>query len=140
MNTLVSFIMKYLGGKVVKRWWRRYTNKKVPEIRLTGPQSFSSKTAVVELLEDGRSVRMYHDLSYTDSEGKVWTVPKGDISNGATITRFFWRIIGSPLTGYYRLPSLFHDYLCKQTHYNWRTIHALYYEMCVVCGVSKWKA
>ncbi len=39
----------------------------------------------------------------------VCVAPKGMPTDGASIPRVFWRLIGSPFTGPYRRPAVFHD-------------------------------
>lgn len=40
---------------------------------------------------------------------RVCLAPKGMATDGASIPRVFWRLIGSPWTGKYRRPAIFHD-------------------------------
>lgn len=49
------------------------------------------------------------ELRYVDPAGRVWTVPAGFITDGASIPTPLWALIGSPFTGKYRIPALFHD-------------------------------
>lgn len=44
-----------------------------------------------------------------------YKVPIGFISDGASIPRFAWTIIGAPWSGRYTKASVIHDYLCE-TH------------------------
>jgi len=39
----------------------------------------------------------------------VFLAPKGMRTDGASIPRFFWRVVGSPFTGKYRRAAIFHD-------------------------------
>ena len=51
------------------------------------------------------------ELSYTTEKDRVYTVPIGFITDGASIPKIFWSFIGSPFTGLYRRAALIHDYL-----------------------------
>lgn len=46
-----------------------------------------------------------------------FTVPKGYCYDGATIPRFFWRIIGSNTDNTFLIPALIHDVLCEHHEY-----------------------
>ena len=46
-----------------------------------------------------------------------FTIPKGYKYDGATIPRFFWRIIGSNTDNTFLIPALIHDVLCENHHY-----------------------
>jgi len=39
----------------------------------------------------------------------IFLAPQGMITDGASIPRYFWRVIGSPFTGKYRRAAVFHD-------------------------------
>lgn len=44
-------------------------------------------------------------------------IPKGYCYDGATIPRFFWRIIGSNTDNTFLIPALVHDVLCENHDY-----------------------
>lgn len=44
-------------------------------------------------------------------------IPKGYCFDGASIPRFFWRIIGSNTDNKYLIPALIHDVLCEHHNY-----------------------
>lgn len=68
---------------------------------------------VIELQPDGVNVVVLEPFTYHDPDGKAWTVPAGTVSDGASIPRPLWTLIGSPLTGKYRRIALVHDYLYR---------------------------
>lgn len=41
--------------------------------------------------------------------GLTIVCPAGMVTDGASIPRFFWRVIGSPWSGLYREPAVVHD-------------------------------
>ena len=47
----------------------------------------------------------------------VFIIPKGYCFDGATVPRFFWRIIGSNTDNSFLIPALIHDVLCENHHY-----------------------
>jgi hypothetical protein len=70
---------------------------------------------VTRWLCDGRNMQLVEDFSYTDPAGKVWSVPAGFITDGASIPKCLWSAVGGPFEGVYRNASIPHDYVCK-TH------------------------
>ncbi|MEK9810377.1 MAG: DUF1353 domain-containing protein [Candidatus Nanopelagicales bacterium] len=94
----------------------------------------------VEWLDNGRDMRLLESLTYTDQNGQQWKALEGDIIDGASIPRFFWRLIGSPFVGRYRRASVIHDVYCKTQIHESPAIHALFHEMMLVDGVSQWVA
>lgn len=83
--------------------------------------------------------RTLHFLSYKTKCGDVWCVPKGFITDGASIPRIFWSLIGSPFTGLYRRAALIHDYFyyTKLTP-RWYA-DKIFLECMKDLGVSYWK-
>lgn len=57
---------------------------------------------------DADSYRLRRDYSVT-VDGVTYLAPEDMITDGASIPRFFWRLIGSPFTGRYRGPAVIHD-------------------------------
>ena len=47
----------------------------------------------------------------------VFLIPKGYIWDGASIPRFFWRLIGSSTDNKFLIPSLIHDVVCENHDY-----------------------
>lgn len=44
--------------------------------------------------------------------GKIW-VPVGYVSDGASVPRLFWRVIGHPFSPLFIRPALIHDIRCE---------------------------
>lgn len=91
--------------------------------------------------EPDREMKLLSDLAFIDSTGKKWLAPKGAIVDGASIPSIFWnKFIGPPFVGDYRRASIVHDFACQKKAENWRDTHRMFYEACLVGGVSKSKA
>ena len=60
---------------------------------------------------DGGHYRLLKPYLYTTKDGSAIIVPKGYITNGADIPRFFWRIY-PPFSPEYMPAVIVHDYLC----------------------------
>jgi hypothetical protein len=98
----------------------------------------------VEILSDGINMRLSHDFAYIDKAGGAHVARKGLKTNGGSIPRIFWRVIGSPWTGQRRYAYVIHDQECtdvyelpasKQTEARKKADDMLY-EMCRFLGDS----
>jgi hypothetical protein len=50
----------------------------------------------------GREMRLLRSVTYTDPAGVAWNAPEGFVTDGASIPRVFWSIVGGPFEGPYR--------------------------------------
>lgn len=105
----------------------------------TGSGRFLDKL-VVEILEDGRKMKLVSEYRYPDQKNQLWIVPAGAVVDGASIPRALWSIVGSPMTGKYRAASVVHDYFCDTKSQNWSVVHRVFYEAMLVSGVEKVQA
>lgn len=103
------------------------------------PSSWSGPVKV-EWLLDGREMRLIETLTYCDGNGQLWRAYADDVIDGASIPRFFWRLIGSPFVGKYRRASVIHDVYCKTKVVDSVDLHGLFHEMMLADGVSRWTA
>ncbi|MDQ6861624.1 MAG: DUF1353 domain-containing protein, partial [Verrucomicrobiota bacterium] len=94
----------------------------------------------VELLEDGRRLRLLNDLTYTDPAGLAWLAPAGWVVDGASIPKQFWSYIGGPLEGRYRNASIFHDVACDKRDRPWDDAAVMFYNAMRCGGVDETKA
>jgi hypothetical protein len=94
----------------------------------------------VSLLKDGRNTELLVDVTYTDPAGKMWSAPKGFISDGASIPRAFWSIVGGPWDGPYRNAAIVHDHYCVTKSEPSLAVHRMFYAACRAEGVSEVKA
>ncbi|MEQ1648340.1 MAG: caspase family protein [Hyphomicrobiaceae bacterium] len=87
-------------------------------------------------LANGRDMELTAPISYLDSKGVDWSVPKGTIVDGASIPRALWSVVGSPFTGKYRKASVVHDYYCQTMKRPWKEVHQTFYEAAMTEGNS----
>jgi len=83
-------------------------------------------------------------LCYFDKESN-WaiTVLPGARTDGASIPRFFWRIVGGPFSGRYIAAALIHDQLYKAQGsglMHRKEVDNIFKRAMLSCGVSQWKA
>lgn len=92
-------------------------------------------------MNDGpRQMRLLKPFCYIDSAGQKWPVPKGASTDGASIPRILWSLIGGPFEGHYRKPAVVHDYYCDVRVRPWPDVHYMFYEAMLVAGVSETQA
>lgn len=97
-------------------------------------------TVKVEWVEGtDRLMMLMEDICYIDKFGVKWNGFKGDLIDGASIPRFFWRVIGSPFVGRYRRASVIHDVYCTKKTRPFKRVHAVFNEMMITDNVPKVK-
>lgn len=90
--------------------------------------------------EDGdRDMELMRTFKFKDSDGKVWTAPRGTIINGASIPAALWTF-GPPYIGGYRFASVVHDHYCVTQTETWQATHFMFYEACRAGGVGLLKS
>ncbi len=103
--------------------------------------AYYTTTVVVEWLQDEkRRMRLMHPVSFFDASGIEWIAKEGDVIDGASIPRFFWRFIGSPFVGKYRRASVIHDVYCMNKIRPHKQVHQMFYEGMLVDQVHPKKA
>ncbi len=78
-------------------------------------------------------------LIYETLSGNLIIVPQGFISDGASIPRFFWRLIGSPWSGKYGRAAVVHDFMCFSKEFTRKQADIVFYESMKELGVPYWK-
>jgi hypothetical protein len=92
------------------------------------------------IADESRMMRLKEDFSFIDGSGKKWLAPEGSLIDGASIPRFFWRVIGSPFFGHFRRASVIHDVYCVTKSEPYKKVHKMFYNAMIADGVSKRKA
>lgn len=90
--------------------------------------------------KDSRLMRLEEDFIYIDNKAIKWIAPKGSISDGASIPRQLWSIMGAPLSGRYRRAAVLHDVYCKNQLVPHEQVHKMFHEAMLDDGVSPTKA
>ena len=92
-----------------------------------GPGRFEGKLVLLPS-DDGRTMKVMERFSYSDWEGNKLTAEPGFISDGATIPRAAWSIIGGPWDGKYRNAAVIHDVGCVNHKYTWQITDLMFYQ------------
>lgn len=70
-----------------------------------------------ETLPGGKRVSLLSELAVPTPLG-ILIVPKGFITDGASIPRWAWPLVGPPLAGPHFKAAVVHDYLCDRAKEN----------------------
>lgn len=81
-------------------------------------------------------IALLRPFSYTDSKGQLWKVPEAYLSNGATIPRELWNIVGPPMSSRYVRAAVIHDYFCETQDRPWEEVHNMFLEAAVASGTD----
>lgn len=84
---------------------------------------------------------LHEELWVARNITNVVTVPVGYETDGASIPRWCWPIIGPPIRSEYLIPSVVHDYLCDSAEsYEHRVMaDAAFFALLHRYGVPRWK-
>jgi len=98
---------------------------------------FNGNTVIERVNHD--TYRLVSTLSFTNSK-YVITVKPGVITDGASIPRFAWSLIGCPLSGKYVGSAIIHDALYDSQILSRQEADRIFYDMLLHNGVSKFIA
>ena len=85
---------------------------------------------------DGISMTLLNELTYTDPNGIVWIAPAGSQVDGASIPRYAWSVMGGPFEGKYRNASVLHDVAYGERKRPWQDCDRMFYNAMRCSGVS----
>ena len=94
----------------------------------------------VEFTEDGRNMRLMSPVAFVGPNGRRWDAPSGMLTDGASIPRFAWTLIGGPFEGKYRNAAIIHDRYCDTRTRTWQDTHEVFFHAMVASGVSNSQA
>jgi Protein of unknown function (DUF1353) len=77
------------------------------------------------LLDGGFELEQH--FYYIDSEGRTWQVRAPHTTDGASIPRIFWPLIGHPFEGKYTYAAVVHDYFCYRRFPSYPQVHRNFY-------------
>lgn len=74
---------------------------------------FGSKYVTLDHHTSGKPyATLRYGFSYTDKQGKTHRASSGMITDGLTVPRFFWRVIGAPMLNRFLPAAIIHDHYC----------------------------
>ncbi len=117
---------------------------KVEDLHITIPHLKPVET------DEGYRFELVNDITLTarvDDQDYTYTVPKGYVTDGASIPRAIWSIIGSPYQPQFIRAAIIHDLMCnqydalpKKSKIHLITMSELFYHILRHNGVSRLKA
>lgn len=90
--------------------------------------------------DGGRQIELLRPLVFRDVNFETVVVPEGFRSDGASIPRALWWLMGHPLGGLYRRAAVIHDYECVTKTLPWQYVHNRFYRSMRADGTSHIRA
>jgi hypothetical protein len=97
-------------------------------------------TLQLQPLGDGIHMQVVQVFSYSDTEGHSLGADKGFVTDGASIPRVFWSIVGGPFDGKYVGAAVIHDVGCTNHKYTWEITDRMFYYAMLDLGVESKQA
>lgn len=88
----------------------------------------------------GDNLVVDHDFGFYDSEGLLWQVHQGDITNGASIPSILKPIVGQSFQETYLKAAVLHDVYCVSKVRSWQQTARMFYQAMTTNGVPWYKA
>lgn len=89
---------------------------------------------------DGRSMKILKPFAFIDKNTVRWSVPSGTETDGASIPKQFWTIMGGPFEGSYRDAAVVHDRYCDARTRRWEDTHTMFHDAMLASGVGSTRA
>lgn len=90
------------------------------------------------IMEDlpGQRRKLLKTLEFEDPTGGLWIVPKGYISDGASIPKILWSFAGGSWSDDYSDAAIVHDRYCDTMERSWEATHRVFYDAMRSRGLS----
>ena len=88
-------------------------------VKMRFEEMFPLGLPVLRPIPGTRNYELMSDFVYVRGNGKVIFIPKGFVTDGASIPRLFWRLVGDPFAPDYICAAVVHDFLWRQS-FSWR--------------------
>ncbi|HTV53686.1 MAG TPA: DUF1353 domain-containing protein [Terriglobia bacterium] len=85
---------------------------------------------------DGVHMKVLELYSYKDAYGHILSAQPGFPTDGASIPRALWTVVGSPFTGKYVGAAVIHDVGCESHKYSWQVTDRMFYDAMLDLGVG----
>ncbi len=96
--------------------------------------------ADVRLVTDAPVVALLAPLRWEDADGTVHVVPTGFRSDGASVPRLAWWLLGHPLERRIRRAAILHDHQCATRREPSAVVHARFRAALLADGTRPWRA
>lgn len=99
-----------------------------------------SPTITTEWSHDGWTMLVINGFQFVDEALRIWPVPAGFITDGASIPTVLWSVVGSPFTGQYRIAAVLHDAAYSTLGVDRLDADRMLFEAARTFGCAWWKA
>lgn len=89
--------------------------------------------------EPGGDWKLQVKFGYHSSKHHTIVVPAGFVTDGASIPRWAWSLVGGPMSGRYVWAAVIHDYLYVKHLVKRNVADWIFWDAMRVSGVSFWK-
>jgi hypothetical protein len=95
------------------------------------------------------TMTLYIDFAFYDPDGKRWSVPKGEPTDGASIPKVLWTVLGHPFDPDFINAAIIHDHFCREADQSEtrelrdklrKEADVMFYYACKADGCSRVKA
>ena len=93
-------------------------------------------TLKLQPVGDGVHMSVLETFSYSDAYGHILSAQPGFVTDGASIPRALWTVVGSPFTGKYIGAAVIHDVGCVSHKYSWELTDRMFYDAMLDLKVS----
>ncbi len=107
-----------------------------PKPEVYKPGQFSGVLRL-QPLGDGVHMIVLNNYAYVDGYKRTLDAAPGFSTDGASIPRALWTLVGSPFTGKYIGAAVIHDVGCVSHKYTWQETHRMFYEAMLDSGVDQ---
>jgi hypothetical protein len=113
----------------------------IPELPATnGRDRFEGRLLLEPTDASGMVMRLGEEFAYVDPNGKRWVAPAGLETDGASIPRLLYSVVGPPFDGSYLKAAVIHDAATPSHIESWQNAHRMFYYALLRCGVGEGQA
>lgn len=99
------------------------------------PSGYFEGLVYHDWITEGRRFRLLKDLTFTDSSGKAWKVPRGFIVTRDNVPPFIQRWIADPFCARMRRATAVHAFFCHARSVPSAQVHRMFAEAMKADGV-----
>jgi hypothetical protein len=137
---IIQSLVFFVAALAACAWDKAQAQAQAPGADQTVPGAtrwgYYSGEPVTRWNPDGRNMTLVTELRYTDPKGEMWVAPAGSVTDGASIPRYLWSIMGGPFEGQYRNASVLHDVAYGDKKRPWQDCDRMFYYAMRCSGVN----
>jgi len=107
--------------------------------KLKKPKPYFIGTLKLEEVIPGEEWMLLDPLSFVRKNGAIYTAEELFHTDGASIPKWLWSLVGGPLSGKYAKSAVIHDKLCRSGIVPRKKADKIFLEAMKADGVAFWK-